>query len=239
MQVDRTSFLVLASALAASCAPRHQGETAPVVSEGPAPVASPAPTATAEPAPTIGTPQKGWWPTPAAEGTPPPSAEGYWPTPVGEGGYVPPVSTAPPKPFNASACSSDDVGTPGTCAGLKFHKSCDPFPFVTGACNDAIKFYKPKIAERAVACIQKIGSKQLCDALTTYKCKDDALRGACSDSSADTSCMQILNSCKGTSMKECRGYLSGMNDVGRAAMVKCMSNKDYCGYGLYSCTESL
>jgi hypothetical protein len=238
MQIDRKSFLILASALATGCAPRHQGETAPVVSEGtPPPPASAAPPATVEPVPTVGEPAKGQWPTPSAESIPPPTGEGYWPTPAGEGGYVPPTPT--PKPFNASACSGDDTGTPGSCAGLKFDKSCNPFPFVTDACNDAIKYYKPRIAERAVGCIRKLAPKPLCDAMTTYHCKDDALRAACVDSSADASCLQILTVCKGTSMKECRGYLSGMNDVGRAAMVKCMSNKSYCGFGLYSCTESL
>ena len=245
MQIDRTSFLLLATAIAASCAP----------AAGPAPTTAaagtttaPSTSATAPPAATTaGSADKGYWPThPVSEGGmgPGPVNEGgYWPGPSGgptsEGGYTPPTTTKPPPPFNSAACSGDASGTPGSCSALKFDKSCAPFPFVNDACNDAIKYYKPKIAERAVACIGKQSPKKLCDAMNTYNCKDSALRSACADSGADAQCLQILGACKGTSMSECRGYLSGMNDVGRAAMVKCMTAKSGCSYGLYSCTESL
>jgi len=73
--------------------------------------------------------------------------------------------------------------------------------------------------------------------MSTYDCKDAALRGACRDPSADPQCMQILSACPKTKMDDCRGYLSGMNQPGRAAMVQCM--KSDCTYGLYSCAEGL
>ncbi|MGZ3448869.1 MAG: hypothetical protein ACXVEF_04680 [Polyangiales bacterium] len=225
MQVDRATFLALASAIA-SCAP------APATAPAAPP---PAPVTSAEPPPVVGEPQQN---TPLV--TTPPTVEGYWPPqPTSEGGYYPPPPKLPTPPFNASACSGDDIGSPGSCAGLKFDKSCAPFPFVTEACNDAIKFYKPKIAERAVSCIQKQSPKKLCDAMNTYHCKDVALRSACIDPSADASCNAILAKCPATSMAECRGYLSGMNDTGRAEMVKCMAGPNGCSWGLYSCTEGL
>lgn len=176
--------------------------------------------------------------------SPPPATEGQqgqWPQPPTSegGGYYPPPVKPPTPPFNASICGGDDVGTPGSCGGLKFDKSCAPFPFVTEACDDAIKYYKPKIAERAVACIQKQSPKKLCDAMSTYHCKDVALRSACIDPSADASCNAIIAKCPSTSMSECRGYLSGMNDSGRAEMIKCMTGPSGCSWGLYSCTEGL
>jgi hypothetical protein len=221
MQIDRATFLALASAIA-SCTPAPSPANPP-----------PAPVASADPPPVIGDPQHTQTNPPAVEveAPPPPTSEG--------GGYYPPPPKPPTPPFNASVCSGDDMGSPGSCAGLKFDKSCAPFPFVTEACNDAIKYYKPKIAERAVACIQKQSPKKLCDALSTYHCKDVALRSACIDPSADSSCNAIVAKCPQTSMSECRGYLSGMNDIGRGEMIKCMTGPNGCSWGLYSCTEGL
>ncbi len=161
---------------------------------------------------------------------------GIAPTQEGGGVYTPPPHKSS-KPFNTTSCTTDDVGQPASCAGLKFDKSCNPFPFVVEACNDARKYYKPKIAERAVACIRHKSPQQLCDAMHTYDCKDEALRSACVDGTTNQVCGQIVQSCPGIAMAECRGYLSGMSDVGRAAMLTCM--KSDCTYGLYSCTESL
>ena len=191
-------------------------------------------------------------PWPAAEGKPPTwgngpsSGSGTWPTsggwPVAEGnpageGYSPP-SNGKKKPSPKPQCGVDEsVGNPGNCKTLNIDKSCAPFPFINEACADSAKFMKPKIAERAVACIRTKAPKQLCDAMSVYDCKDDALHTACPDPSADADCGAIQQSCKKTSMAECRTYLSGMNALGRSEMVKCM--KSDCSWGLYSCSEGL
>jgi hypothetical protein len=175
-----------------------------------------------------------------------PSSEGYWPAPVGEGygspvgeGYSGPVYSPSQKkpPFNAIACGGDDAGKPGSCSSVTVDKSCAPFPFVNSACSDAITYYKPRVAERAVSCIRSRSPMQLCDAMSVYDCKDVALRGACRDTTTVPDCQVIVASCPKTKMNECIGYLSGMNGLGRSEMVKCM--KSDCTYGLYSCAEGL
>jgi hypothetical protein len=170
----------------------------------------------------------GSWPP--GEGYGGPAAEGSVPMPP------PPPKTPTPKPV----CGVDEmVGAPGSCSSLVIHKSCSPFPFIHEACADSSRYFKPKIAERAVACIRKKSPLQLCDALHVYKCKDDALHTACADPSADGDCATITQGCPSVSFDQCRVYLSGMNAAGRAAMVKCLTSANGCGWGVYSCSEGL
>ena len=216
MQIDRTKFLFLASALTASC----------TIVERPAPQNSGvAATPNTTPAETTATP------TTTTASTVAPHVESI--TPVSEGRAGPDGKLTP---FNAGTCN-DDVGSPQSCANLGFDKSCDPFPFVTNSCNAAVSNYKAHVAEKAVTCIHKTSGKKLCDAMNTYRCKDEALHAACVDPAADAPCQQIVSVCKNTNMTECRGYLSGMNAKGRAEMVKCMQNN--CKYTMYACTEGI
>ncbi len=259
LTIDRTRFLFFVGAIAAGCSPRNEATSPPggalastsasptttsmgastTSTTGTSAIGTPAtstpPTTTNWPKPTgdgYGPPKEGSWPTP--------TAEGYWPGgggPVGEGGgaWAPPPKK---KPSPTPICGIDEnVGKPGSCTTLKIDKSCSPFPFINGACSDAVRFYKPKIAERAVTCIRSKSPLQLCDALHVYDCKDDALHTACPDPGADPYCGVITQSCKGVSPVECRTYLSGMNALGRNEMVKCMQQN--CGFGLYSCSEGL
>lgn len=244
MQIDRTRFLLLVGTIAGGCGGprvRHDGSASNVGATEATTTA--APTATQDPS-------KDLTMSPSHEGaTTSPTSEGYWPAPMptNEGGtnppptgegYVGPVYTpTKKKPFNVQACSGDDIGKAYGCASLKIDKSCAPFPFINQACDDAMKNFKGRIAERAVGCIRSKKPMDLCDAMSVYDCKDAALRSACRDPKADTACAQILQSCPGTSMDECRGYLSGMNDTGRAKMLQCMQAN--CTYGLYSCTEGI
>jgi hypothetical protein len=252
MQIERARFLVLVSTIAAACGPRHPANDAPIATAG----ADAGTTSGVEggvPIPaTVNATTTSTSPWPASEGKPPvwgngpsnegagtwpagnwPAAEGY---PAGEG-YVPPVTGKKKKPPSPQCGVDENVGTPGNCQALKIDKSCAPFPFINAACADSAKFMKPKIAERAVACIRTKSPMQLCDAMSVYDCKDDALHTACPDPSSDGDCATIRKACPKTTASECRTYLSGLNALGRGEMVKCM--KTDCTYGLYSCSEGL
>jgi len=246
MHLDRSRFLFLVGAIAGgACGPRVQPQNGSSAGgdgvAGPPPMPSSTstsiaavPTITPGGDPTLeGESNAG---TPSTEGVGTyPAAEGYV-SPVGEG-YVGPVYTPGGKkrPFNVSTCSGEDVGKPLGCSTLKIDKSCAPFPFINEACADAVKYYKGRVAERAVSCIRSKKPIDLCDAMNVYDCKDEALHGACRDSTAVPDCKAIVSACPSTPMSECVGYLSGMNALGRSEMVKCMKGCN----DLYSCTEGL
>jgi hypothetical protein len=238
MKIDRARFLVLTSTLAAGCGPAGAptsptNNAANTANTGEVDAGPVTPTTSTSEGGMIGKLPTGEGSYPTGEGTYP-TGEGYYPTGEGGGGYMAP----PKKPTPAPICGVNELaGKPGSCASLKIDKSCAPFPFVNSACSDALKYYKPKIAERAVSCIHSRTPKQLCDAMSVYDCKDYALHTACPDASSDASCAAIQQSCKTTTLTECRTYLSGMNDLGRAEMVKCMAQN--CSWGLYSCAEGL
>lgn len=249
MRIDRSRFLLLASAISASCAPRRGPEVAqqavsdPDAGVPPPPTAPPAKPATTVANPgVVGTP---WTaagdPAPTYEGggwTPPPNGEGY---PAAEG-YPGPATSGPTLagmgiPVSSWTCNgSDDIGKPAYCS-IKVPKSCAPFPFVHSSCNGARKYFKPKIAERAVNCMHKLNGAAVCSAMT-YDCRDAAMRSACPDTQADLECQALSKKCPKMSVTECRMYMSGLNPAGRAEVLKCMQAPG-CGYGIYSCTEGL
>ncbi len=227
MQIDRSRFLVLASAMAG-------GACASTPPAGTPSASSAAPSASA--APTIAAAE----PTQRSRYTPPryPSAEGYLPGPSNEGGGGPAPRPKAQRAFNRAQCGGDDVGAPAACSTLKEDASCAPFDFVRDSCANDLSYLKPRIAERAVGCMRAVGPKKLCEVMPIYECLDDALRSACEDPAADAACAAIVQKCP-VSLDECRGYLSGMNDAGRAAVAKCLSNAQQCGYGVWSCIEGL
>ena len=147
-------------------------------------------------------------------------------------GFVDPKKVTRP----AAACN-EDQGVAPSCAVMK---SCPQgFPFPRQHCESYRASMKPKVAQKALDCLAKLSAKDVCDACTTYRCGELALKGACPDPGADASCNQITAKCKSVSMADCRLYLSGMNTTGRAKMVSCLTNKSGCGFGLFSCAESL
>jgi hypothetical protein len=252
MHIDRTRFLLLASAIAA-CAPRKGGEApAQTIAD---PDAGAPPVATAAPPPksdegVVGTPWSanegkppvyegggGWTPPPNGEGYyPPPNKEGY-PSPNAEGGPGPTLKGMGVPVASWTCSGSDDVGKAPYCA-IKVPKSCAPFPFVHQSCNGARKYFKPKIAERAVTCMHKLTPNAVCSAMT-YECRDAAMRSACPDAQADMECQALSKKCPKMSMTECRMYMNGLNAMGRAEIIKCISTPSGCGFGVYSCTEGL
>lgn len=147
-------------------------------------------------------------------------------------GWVDPKTVTRPT----AACKDDE----GAAGGCNVMKGCSGFAFPRQQCESYRKTFKPKVAQRALDCLAKLTSKQVCDdACNTYRCGDRALKTACPDPSADAPCTQIVAKCHSVSMNDCRTYLSGLNPTGRAQMVTCLTSKPGCGFGIFSCSESL
>jgi hypothetical protein len=244
VRVDRSAFLVITATLGGrGCTGEPlQGRAvvAPTVDVPAVPVA------TAAPAPTAVAP--GSATTAPSDDTAPTGiiASDSWPSSEGQGqaGAQTAAATATcghsAKRFDpARTGCRDDVGSPASCSGMNATGSCMPFPFPREECQRWIGDYKPGVAERAVACARHLTGPQVCDACTTYRCGYEALMGACIDPSASSDCVAIHRACPSATLVECMGYLSGMSAAGRAKMVSCMSRHDECGWGLYSCSESL
>ncbi len=235
MHVDRSRFLFLASAMAGgACA-----STPPATSPAPAPAPSASTVATSEPVSTPPAPHPLNPPDDAVY----PSAEARVPRgpsygPSHEGRMTPPPKDKAKRAFNSAACSGDDVAAPVACSTVREDASCAPFDFVHDMCSGDLAYLKPRIAERAVNCMRAAGPQRLCDAMTSYDCRDDALRSACADPAADAACAPIAQKCPNR-RDECRGYLSGLNDAGRAAASKCLSANTACSFGIWSCIEGL
>ena len=136
------------------------------------------------------------------------------------------------KPVSRPSTCDDAHGAPGDCRKV----DCRRLPFICEHCEDYKKVFKPKIAERAVACVVAQSGGQLGDGCRTYQCGDEALQGACLDLAADPACWVVSKACN-ASMDECRGLLSGMNDAGRQKMLACAAGG--CRFGLWSCVEGL
>jgi hypothetical protein len=112
---------------------------------------------------------------------------------------------------------------------------------------------KPRVAERAVACINSLNQSQRCDPNRLNLCGHAALMSACSidespiepDAAPDeiaTHCSTVLRECEGVvpgpTMRDCRATLSGLNSVGRDKMVLCL--KTHCtDKGLLFCEAQL
>lgn len=230
VKVDRQSFLLAAAAIAAACGPSPSAQTT-TVAIPPQPSAAPAETSEWSPPPKPPAPVAedsrrplGGLRAPVDEGLASPVDEGLG---ADAGGMCRAKNVKRPV---AAACS-DDVGKPGDC-----RKASCSLQFVCTQCEAYKKYFKPRVAERAVACVVGQSKNQARDGCRTYQCGDEALSGACLDAAADVPCRAIAKSCK-TTLDECRGLLSGMNAAGRAKMSACAAQG--CAYGLWSCVESL
>jgi len=116
---------------------------------------------------------------------------------------------------------------------------CGTLP--TKRCEDFKQSMKPRVAERAVACLNALNQAQRCDPNRLELCGHTALMNACSivepppeaDAGPDevgAHCTSILHECEGVSsgpsMHDCRTTLAGMSVLGRDRMVACM--KTHC-----------
>jgi hypothetical protein len=161
------------------------------------------------------------------EPEPAPAGEGESPSSGGDDN-----GTCRAKPVARPNVCDDNRGSPGDCRKA----DCRRLPFICQHCEEYKRTLKPKIAERAVACVVAQAGAQLSDGCRTYQCGDEALGGACLDPTADPACWAVAKSCN-TSVDECRGFLSGMNDAGRQKVLACALAG--CPYGLWSCVEGL
>jgi hypothetical protein len=138
---------------------------------------------------------------------------------------------------------------------------CGALP--TKRCEDFKQAMKPRVAERAVACINALNQAQRCDPNRLELCGHAALMSACSidelsgpdgagaasDSGTaaapdevGTHCSAILHGCEGVTpgptLRDCRTTLAGMSVLGRDRMVACM--KTHCtDKGLLFCEAQL
>jgi hypothetical protein len=120
-------------------------------------------------------------------------------------------------------------------------------------CEDFKEAMRPRVAERAVACINALNAAQRCDPNRLNLCGHAALMSACSideapidaDAAPDdlaTHCTAIVRGCEGVvlgpTMRDCRMTLAGMSAVGREKMGTCM--KTHCiDKGLLFCEAQI
>jgi hypothetical protein len=128
---------------------------------------------------------------------------------------------------------NDSQGTTGRCADLKLAASCrDASPRVHGICGGAAKYFKPRIAERAVSCIRDAVQRGSCEP-EAERCRWAALESACPDPAVDAMCTAVETKCPGLErVPSCREHLFGLNAEGRKVMIECMSK---CRFGLGGC----
>jgi hypothetical protein len=141
------------------------------------------------------------------------------------------------RPDGATCDDNTITGGFGNC-DLLGADACGIAAFRTKQCNDSKTNMKPFIAQQAIACM--VAKASTCtDGTDTYLCKDQALKIACPDPTADDECAHINTLCGigDGGVDQCRQYLSGMTQAGRDSMVSCMELS--CSPGLYSCVEGL
>jgi hypothetical protein len=134
------------------------------------------------------------------------------------------VDAGPPEP----PCD-DSVGTPAECPPPGFptvEGGCGSFAHTR--CNELKQSLKPKVAEVAVECLNKLKPQERCDANRVNLCAHLALMNACPEKKKDATpeCDTIIAACGASpiapSLRECRQTVSGLNSEGRTRLVSCM-----------------
>ena len=157
-----------------------------------------------------------------------------------------PIPLAPP----AAPLCDDMVGAPGTCPAPGYSSDeggCEALP--TRRCEDFKLAMKPRVAERAVACLNALNPAQRCDPARLSLCGHLALMNACSEDAPAVAvapagddvgarCELIQQGCGatplGATVRDCRATLEGMTAQGRDQMMTCM--KTHCAdKGLVGC----
>lgn len=149
--------------------------------------------------------------------------------PVAASVAAPLASVAPTA--QPAACD-DSVGEAGACPPM-------PGPTVEGGvacggaattrCADFKLTMKPRVAQAAVACLNKLTAAERCDPKRVELCGHLALMNACDDTAAAstiaTACEKIVQTCGASplapSQNECRLAMTGLREVGREAMLDC------------------
>ena len=161
---------------------------------------------------------------------------------------APPAASTPPPPPPLPVCD-DGVGTPGDCPPPGFPTAeggCGSF--AANRCAEFKQAMKPRVAQWAVECLNKLTPQERCDEKRVNLCGHLALMNACADRTPDagespaaTTCLAIIGSCGPSpiapSLAECRQVINAMTDVGRDRMVQCM--KKHCfDRGILFCEAS-
>jgi hypothetical protein len=209
MQIDRSRFLLLTSAIAAGTAACTPAESVPV-SINATPDDSKADAAA--PLAVTGAADASTAPVPVASAT------------------VPPTTTGPSCPD-----SDNMVGAPGNCGALKAPgPQCESFADTKDECGHLAKGLKPKLAQRAVDCfLSKSGTKAVCDFQLPENCAVEAVAEACIDPSLASTCDSIMTNCPrgrggrhnaGAVTRDlCLHALSAVTSRNRSAVISCVA----------------
>jgi hypothetical protein len=145
------------------------------------------------------------------------------------------VASAGAAPAAAAPPCDDTSGVPAECPPPPYsadESGCAPV--ATKRCEDFKQSLKPRLAERAVACILSLNPAQRCDPHRVNLCGHVALMSACAPpeqpsggaATDDTSlrCREIVQACPSASLRDCVASLSGMTAAGRERMVRCLGS---------------
>jgi hypothetical protein len=150
-----------------------------------------------------------------------------------------PDAVTPPTPpsfADREGCLDTSAMSVPECSNLKVEPGCAIRSFVLEKCNTYRDTLDPSVATVAVDCMERMSSKQLCDATNTYNCGTQALSEACPDTDLAQLCSIAATSCK-TTASDCTALLSGLNDGAKQQVARCIATG--CHAGLYSCVEGL
>jgi hypothetical protein len=166
------------------------------------------------------------------------------------------ATPTPDEPAPVAASDDDDdpgdptaeggsaaASPPATCGfvdpACSMMKGCSGFTFPRQKCEAYRRFFKPKVAQKALDCLGRLKGSQVCDACSVYRCGDLAMKGSCPDPAVNATCALITSKCKSVKMAECQRYLSGLNAAGRQKMTACLTSASGCGFGIFSCAEGI
>ena len=249
MQIDRSRFLLLTTAIAAgnaACTPGEPSSPTSVATVTEAPDASTGPTAEGTSSPT----REGMGPT--REGGMGPTREGGM-GPTREGGMGPtregtPIASATAPATSASSaplppgCPDSDnmVGTVGNCNTLRAPgPQCESFNDTKDDGGHLARGFKPRVAQKAVACIlAKSGTQAICDFSLVQKCSASAAADSCLDPATGPACDTIMSTCagrgrgRGTTLTRvaCMHALSALTGSNRSRVGSCIAES--CGVEL-------
>jgi len=218
MQVDRGRFLLIVSTLAAGGAAGYLASEKGVVPHIPD-SAHTQHTQQVQPAPVVVAPE---------------------PAHVMEIPATTTLTSAELKARQMKASCDDSVGEPDACPTAGFPTATEEGGcggFAAMRCADFKKTMKPKVAQNAVACLNKLTAGERCDPKRVELCAHNALMNACDDAEAESvtkSCDAITTVCTGSSKNECTMAMSGLKEIGREAMTDCA--KKHCNdKGILGC----
>jgi hypothetical protein len=216
VKLDRERFLFLVSAVAAGCA-----STVPALPPEAPPTDVPV-RPTPSVAPSAAIPQSpGDAPNPYEDDAPPQAA---------------------PKVVGLTCSASLNArGFPRSCAGLRRPSSTchasdggDGFPFIKEDCDEMKERLKPRVAEKAIACVMaKSGRAELCVDGFAADCTNRALSEVCLETAAKAPCAKVMETCGAwsenkASQESCEAGYSGLREEKRPRFLACMT--EFCDF---------